>query len=417
MSLVSAPMKRLVRRAGLFLFPLTLASCATYQHKVADARNMLERGQTDQALEKLRPLALTADGDQLVYMLDYATAQQISGDYEGSNRTFLAADRLAEQVDYQSVSRLTGSMLMNEEMKQYKGDTFERIFINAQLALNFLQLGKLDDALVETRRMNEKYVKLRSEDKKTFELNPFAKYLSAVIWEADRKYDDAFIAYKEAYKLDPSIAGIKEDLIRSAKLSQRDDEYKRWKKEFPEVVENPQWYDKKSGEVVIIMQQGWGPRKVFSRFDATWPELAHVPSRTTSVRAEVGGVTGDSRLVYDVENASIKTLADDRAALVARRIAARVTKEVAADQIRQKNELLGAIAWVAMVASERADLRQWSTLPQSIQFIRLWMKPGDYQLNLQGLNGGDMPTEDRLENAPITVKSGRKSFVVWRTLR
>lgn len=410
-----APMKRLVPRAGLFVFFLSLAACATYQGKVAVSRDLLGAGKTDEALEKLKPLASTKDGDQLVYLLDYATAQQIAGQYQDSTKSYLAADRLAEAVDYNSVSRIAGSMLLSEEMKQYKGDTFERIFINAQLALNYLQMGNLDDALVETRRMNEKYVKLRSEDKQSFELNPFAKYLSAVIWEADRKYDDAYIAYSEAYKLDPTIQGLKEDLIRSAKLSRRDDEYKRWKKAFPEVVEKSEWYDKGLGEVVVITQLGWGPRKVFSREDVTWPALAHVSSRTTSVRAEVGGLIADSRLVYDVESAAIKTLREDYGALVARRLAGKVTKAVAADQLRQKNELLGALAWVAMNATDRADLRQWSTLPQTVQFIRLWMKPGNYQLNLQGLSGG-LPTEDRLENKAITVKAGRKTFIFWRAL-
>lgn len=144
-------------------------------------------------------------------------ALHLAGNLAESNKVFLFADKFAESQDYHSVSRVTGSMLLNEEMVQYKGDTFEKIFINAFLALNFLELGQLDEALVETRRMNEKYKKLRGEDKKSFELNPFAKYLSALIWEADQKWDDAYIAYSETYALDQTIQTIKSDLIRLGK--------------------------------------------------------------------------------------------------------------------------------------------------------------------------------------------------------
>ncbi|MBX3034949.1 MAG: hypothetical protein KF865_13600 [Bdellovibrionaceae bacterium] len=418
MEAVRSLLKRLAPVAGLFLFPALLAACATYQSKVSQARSLLEEGRGKEAIEKLESLARTADGDQLVYLLDYASALQINGQYKESSKAFLQADRLAEAVDYQSVSRVAGSLLLSEEMKQYKGDTFEKIYINAQLALNFLELGQLDDALVEARRMNEKYVKLRGEDKKDFELNPFAKYLSAVVWEADRKYDDALIAYREAYKISPSIQGLPEDLIRASKLAQRPDEYQKWKKTFPHVKENPAWYDKKKGELVVIVQQGWGPRKVFSAGDARWPDLAPVDSRTQSARLEIPGHPEvESKKVYDVQSAAIQTLNDDRASLFARRVGAFAAKEVAADQIRQKNELLGFVAWFAMHASDRADLRQWSTLPQSVQFIRVPLSAGDYKISLQGLGADDRPTADRLESREIKIRPGQKTFVVWRALR
>ena len=56
-------------------------------------------------------------------------------DYKKSNEVFLKADKLSEQIDYQSVSRVAGATLLNEEMVQYKGDTFEKLFINASAAL------------------------------------------------------------------------------------------------------------------------------------------------------------------------------------------------------------------------------------------------------------------------------------------
>lgn len=408
-------------RSCVFLC-LALSSCATYQNKVHDSRLLLEQGQYEQAIEKLKPLAEKADGDQLVYLLDYATALQMSGRYDESNRAFLKADQLSEALDYHSVTRITGAALTGEEAVQYKGDTFERTFINAFLALNFLQMGKLDDALVEARRINEKYLKLRGEDKKSYELNPFAKYLSALIWEADQKWDDAYIAYQEAYKLDPSIPSLREDLIRSAKRAQRETDLAKWKKEFPDIKEDPLWSNRKAGELVIIYLQGWGPRKQPSEASFRIPTLRAVPSHTQSLKLQISGLDKkieekSSRLVYNVNDAAIATLQDDAAALIARRIGSAIVKDQVAQEIRKKNELLGALALVAMHVSDRADLRQWSTMPATIQVIRKTLPPGKYDFSLQGLSYGDQPTADRLENQSVEIKSNRKKFILFRTLR
>lgn len=409
-------LQRLTPVVGLF-FSLSIAGCATYQSKVQVARDALARRDFTQAEANLKPLADNKSDDQLVYLLDYGVALQLSGKLQESNQTFLKADRLAEMVDYQSLSRLAGSLALNEEMVQYKGDTFEKVFINAYLAMNFLELGQLDEALVEARRINEKYLKYRADEKKAFELNSFSKYLSALIWEANRNYDDAYIAYNDAYKIDPTIATIQEDLIRSAKLARRMEAYQSWKKKFPTVQESSEWYDKKLGELVVIYQQGWGPRKVPSPGEYRLPSLMPVYSETQRARLNIDGNSYLSTSVYDVEKAAIETLRDDQGILVAKRVGGLATKAILSDQVRQKNELLGNLAWIALNVADRADLRQWSTLPQSIQIIRVPLVPGKYKFDIQGVSGGGAFTGENLESREIEIKSGQKKFVVWRSLK
>jgi hypothetical protein len=410
--------KRLTPVVGLF-FVFSGLGCATYQGKVGEARHALSRGDFDKALADLKPLAETDNVDQLVYLLDYATALQIAGKYDESNKVFLQADRLTDLVDYHSVTKIASSLALNEEMSQYKGDTFEKIFINAYLAMNYLELGKLDDALVEARRINEKYLKFRSDEKQKFELNSFSKYLSAVIWEASRNYDDAYIAYEEAYKIDSGIATIPEDLIRSAKNARRMDSYADWKKKFPGVKEDPAWYDKKNGELVILYQQGWGPRKQTGNNQYRFPELVPVSSFPTRAILNIEG-TGTqgylSKEIYSVDQAAIATLKEDYGILIAKRVAGIATKAVLSDQLRQKNEGLGQLAWIALNAMDRADLRQWSTLPKTIQIIRVPLKAGTYKIKLQGADAlGASASGNSLERE-VEIKAGGKKFVVWRTL-
>src|SRR5207253_4027914 len=137
----------------------------------------------------------------------------------------------------------------------------------------------------------------------------------ALIWEGNQNWDDAYIAYDEAYKLDSSIPTLPADLIRSSKRARREDAYRDWKKKFPETPEKKEWYDKSYGDLVIIYEQGWGPRKYQppgGQYNLA--QLTPVSSENQKVKATISGLgTFQSSLVYDVTKASIETLQHDYA--------------------------------------------------------------------------------------------------------
>ncbi len=407
-----------LQRLSFILLIFVLGACSTYQSKIQGSRNDLKSGQVQAALDQLKPLAEKDSDDQLVYLLDYGTALQIAGKYKESSDVFLKADKMVELNDYHSVSKIAVATLGSEDMVQYKGESYEKILISAYLAMDYLMMGQFDDAMVEVRRVNEKISKIRQDGRKNYELNPYANYLAGLIWESDGKFDDAYISYVDSSKIDSSNPFLPEDLIRTARKSRRTDDYQALKKQYPQVVENPDWYDKNKGEVVILVQQGWGPEKHFSPVDNRWPKLYPVFSSTNSTKMTIDGV-GDfhSKMVYNVEQVVIKTLDDDVGWMIARKVGATVAKAVVADQIRQKQgELAGFLAAVAMRVSDRADLRQWSTLPKNFQMIRTWLPAGEYTMTLQGTNGGN-PTADRWENVKFTIHPGHKTFLSWRSLR
>lgn len=402
---------------GVTVVTLGLVGCASYQTKVDESRRSLAESPAKAALS-LEPLANQEGNDQLVYLLDYATALQVAGKYKESASAFSKAERLADIQDYHSLTRVTSSLLLSEEMVQYKGDDYEKVLINAVNAVNYLEAGDLDGALVEVRRLNQKLYKYKYEAKRDYEQNPFAYYLSALIWEADRKWDDAYIAYKNAYDLIPDFAPLREDLIRSAMRAQRADDVEHWKKAFPEVKPKPSWKDASMGEVILIYQQGWGPRKSPRPESPRFPKLYPVSSFTSQAQLvveNVGAATTDE--VFNVQDVAIKTLDDDYGRLIASRVTGIAAKAVVADQIRQKNEALGAIAWIAMNAADRADLRQWSTLPRTFQIARLPLKAGKYKVKAVGLHGGGASSGEEMPMREVEVRSGKKTFISWRSLR
>ncbi len=393
--------------------------CATYQSKVADARSAIAANDPDKAVTLLKPLAEVEGDDQLVYLLDYATALQIDGKFKESAKQYASAQKIASIQDYHSVSKVTSSLLLSEEMVQYKGDDFEKVFINAMNAVNFLNLNELDDALVETRRLNEILYKFKFEGKKNYDQNPFAFYLSAIIWEAGRNWDDAYIAYKSAFALAPDYKPLREDLIRAAIRAQREDDVAKWKAQFPEVAVRSEWRDPAYGEIVLVYEQGWGPRKEPRPGSPRFPMLVPVFSNTrrAELTIEDGGRSATSNRIFSVQQVAIKALNDDFARLAAMRVAGVAAKAVVSDQIRQKNPLLGDLAFLALNATDRADLRQWSTLPESFQIARIPIKAGKYRVRVTGLNTNGGNSGESMPEKLIQVSPGAKTFFSWRSVK
>lgn len=405
-------------RLALLFISLCLFGCASYQSNVGGARNLIAEGRFSEAAEQLRPLAEKESDDQLVYLLDYGTALHLAGRYIESNQAFLKADKLAEIQDYHSISKVTGSLLFAEEMVQYKGEDFENIMINAYLAMNFLMMGDINSAQVEARRMNEKLRRLKLEGDRDFAESPFATYLSAIIWEANRSYDDAYIDYETTFKLAPGYLPLEEDLVRGAMKARREDSKRSWERKFPNVREQTYWKSKIYGELVFIYQQGWGPRKDLMRGSYNFPKLYPNISETQKVRVEVKGEGKyESTLLYNVEQVAIRSLESQYGQMVAKKVGAIATKAIVADQIRQKNALLGDVAWIAMNLTDRADVRQWSTLPQTLHMIRIPLHEGKYTMNIQGLTYNGNSSGDQKENVEFEIKAGKKTFYTWRSLR
>lgn len=397
------------------LFASTLVGCATYQTKVDAARNALASDNPAKAAELLKPLAEDESRDQLVYLLDYATALQLAKQYKESAQVYQRANQLAEVEDYHSISKVASSLALSEEMVQYKGDPWEVVMINAMNAVNYLELGNLDEALVEVKQLNLKLYKYKTEAKKNYNQNPFAFYLGATIWEAQRAYDDAYIAYKNAYEVAPNYAPLKEDLIRSARLAQRPEEAAKWQAQFPDVKVAP--VPKTNGEVILVYEQGWGPRKQSRPENPRFPELRPVYSRTKKARLVVDEKSELSTPIFDVSRTSVKALNDDYLSLVGRRVLGMGTKAVLADQMRQRDKALGAVAWIVLNATDRADVRQWSTLPETFQMSRISVKPGKYKVKVQGLDSYGSPSGEEMPEKEIEVRPGQKVFVTWRSVR
>ncbi len=409
--------RRLNRFALSFLLAqaLLVSACASYQTEVRETFDLMRSGRPAKAAEAIKPKAEKESDDQIVYLFEYGTALQQAKQYQESNQAFLKAEDLTDIKDYHSISRVSGSVLVNEGMVQYKGEDYEKVYLNAMLAINFLALGDREAAQVETRKLNEKLYKYKFEAKRDYNQDPFAFYLSAMIWESNRQWDDAYIDYKKAYELKPGLPYLKQDLLRLARLSQRYDDLRKWRREFPDIKPEDL---KGKGEVVLILQQGWAPKKYPHPEFPRIPKLFPIYSFTQAADLVVDDqIRERSQKITSVADVAIKTLDDAYSGLVAKRAAGLVTKAVVSDQLRQKNELLGQLAWIGLNIADRADLRQWTTLPESFQVAKVSLKPGKYKIHAEGVSDSGQPSGERSDVIEIEIKSGQTVFIPWRTLK
>jgi hypothetical protein len=70
-----------------------------------------------------------------------------------------------------------------------------------------------------------------------------------------------------------------------------------------------------------------------------------------------------------------------------------------------------------MNVADQADLRQWSTLPQTFRIARVFVKAGRYKIGASGLDASGAETDEHMPEREIEVRAGQKTFLTWRSVK
>lgn len=413
------------------------------QGRYEEAATRLTKGYEEQGEESR---------DSLLYLLDIGLSLSSAGKYEDSIKAFRKADKIAEIKDYTSLATESATLLTSDNIKDYKGEDFEKVLINAYLALDYAMLGNTEDALVEARRVNHKLYMMKTDGKRNYEYSAFARYLSGILYESEGDANNAYIDYKEVYRIRPEFPGLGRDLWRTAWQSQLQDAMEEWDETFHLTKEDHAEAKKSAprsgmGEIIVVYQNGISPIKRphpnFSSIPKFYPrynpvmsadiEVArvqsqpspHVPnspdesvpntpvklaSAPTSVSEPEWKNVGSPGMLDNIEKASIEALDEKYAGIIAKKVAGIVAKEAIGYEVAKKTNspLLGALTKMALYASDQADLRSWNLLPHDFQVLRVPVAPGTYRV--RALPGGKNPTPDKT----IQVLAGKKVFVTFR---
>lgn len=467
---------RTLKASLLFGLVLFLFSCASYNQKSAIYYKYVADGDYATATKELDKIGLLKQPrNKLLLLMEKGRISHLNKDYENSNLYFNEADQMLENgSDGGAMDAVVGT-LVNPMSQTYKAEDFEKFMIHYYKALNYLYLGKREDAVVEARRITlqtqEQGDKFNNKDSR-YTKDAFSLNLQGLIYESDGDVNNAFIAYRNAAdiylsKKDSTWYGtkiperLKYDLLNTAYQNGFTAELMQY-----ENLLNTKYQPKpkaEGGELVIFWENGHAPVKiqqdvVFSLIRGENGGLFFtdiggsilIPFDTSISRNFDLNSIQSLRAAYPkyVENApyyssatisntyfenaeninelAIATLRQRFAkemSKVLTRLAVKKAAEYAlrassksTDKNGKNNNLLEGLAFgvqLYSLISEKADTRNWQSLPAAINYTRIPLLKGENTINIE-LKGPNGTTEKKT----LTIEGkGGLQFYNYATLK
>lgn len=404
------------------------SGCAVYGDWVADLEQQIVRGAPDEALQILAKRRLPSR-DAVLEHLNKGMLLRMDGRFAASNSAFEAAKRLMDALEATSLHEQAGALTINDSMRSYIGDPYERVLLHVYVALNYLDLGDLDGARVEALQLDVRLNQLADDG---YPEDAFARYFTGMIYEALQEWDDAMIAYRRAYEAyrvyPPALAMpvpdfLRHDLLRLTRRLGMHAEQQQYLQQFSWQPPVPDTGQRDNGELIFLLHSGLAPVKreaasgaVTESGQAVTIALPYyVPRRPTirAARLRINDAATTTELVENVNTLAIASLDKQQPAILARAIARAALKSKAVRETRKNDEALGFIVNVAGVVTERADTRSWSTLPSQIDVARLMLPPGHYDLAVELLDRNGDIVQRKAYNA-VEIRAGKKHFISLR---
>jgi len=418
--------------------------------------------------------------NELLYFLERGMLLHVDGRYAESNVAFEKAKRIGDALYTRSLSNEGFSLMSNDYALDYAGENFERTLIHLFSALNYVQLDEPDSALVEVRQVGEYLRKLQvdSTNENVYQEDAFARYLSALFYEAGGDLDAAFVDYKKAaiayhaYEADyavtpPGLLWSNAERVASQLGSWAQEDLR-----LLGVGVEPRVLPAGAGEVIVLHYNGLSPIKSQDKYtipfsDAWLFALAFQAAAQTGERANVNRAIAFSSQIHGADVVSVAfpkfvdrpyaisrmrpmvdaaleisppELVEDIGAIAVKDLADRIvrirTKTIARAAIKyapQKGveiaareaggEYGGLISAVTQItgniirfASEQADKRVWSTLADEIWMSSLILPAGMHDLGIDFVNANQAVIESR-SFPKVEVLAGRRQFIIVRTVR
>ncbi len=189
---------------ALLLFIPFLFSCATYNANTYAYFNSVQNGNYNVAQTEINNnKLLQKKRNRLLYYVEQGKLCHLKKQYDSSNLYLNAADNLIENREL-NIGNLILSNLSSPMAADYKQEDYEIFMVHYYKALNYLQLGNLEEAVVEARRIGLSNIFQKdkfSADSKKYTQDAFSLILQGLLYEANNETNNAFISYRNAVDL------------------------------------------------------------------------------------------------------------------------------------------------------------------------------------------------------------------------
>jgi hypothetical protein len=241
------------------------------------------------------------------------------------------------------------------------------------------------DKGVNANELNKNYPSMAGligEVKNSFQ-NAFTFYLSGLLYEAGKQPNDAYIDYKRAIEIYPNNTYLQQDVLRLAKKLGMHEDYARFEQKFgPYQAVNQE----NSGQIVVIFEQGivsakqeaslnlpvFNTRADFKFFTFALPVYRGRLSTLMPLNISLDEKSYLSQEIVRLQSLASKDLQEKLPGLLTRQAIRLIAKEQIRHNLSKSGGDVGNIlASLYNIASEKADTRSWSSLPDNVQIMRI----------------------------------------------
>ncbi len=408
---------RWLTRGFLLLAAAAMPGCGSYTSTMRPVRESLYRGDPQAALEVFEEGAApdSAGRNRLLFLMEKGNLLRLAGRPGRAEPLLLEADLVSDLQRGVDLADEAGALLTSDAAREFRGADYEKVMINYILASCYVQQGRLDEALVECRRVGEKLAVLNEAYARdnVYRDDAFVRWLMGVMFEAAGDLDDALVAYRnsirvyeddyaEYYNLQPPVQ-VASDVLRLCRMLALDDLYGEYASRYPEAVP-PEQVAAGGGQLVLVIESGRIPRKVERDFTAYTRDRVYRVALPAMPRKGVqrhyfdvtfSGGARRAWLAEDLVEIARKNLEDQAGRDLARAIARLAAKagvseageelmeEITGDEGGCVSEGFGALLSLLGAAAEQADLRGWLTLPARIHAVRLYLPAGTHDVAIE----------------------------------
>ena len=176
--------------------------------------------------------------DPIIYHLDAGLTDFYAGNYKEAAENLAEAERVIEENKTKSISQGVASYIVNDNVRDYPGELYEDVATNIISSLSYLNMGNLEDAMVEVRRANIKLVDYEINVKEqesglvnlvyaftknpwnylpvldnvqSYNYSPLATYVSMLLYNMDGDYDNANVDYKKIVAKGQGAGAVSEE--------------------------------------------------------------------------------------------------------------------------------------------------------------------------------------------------------------
>jgi tetratricopeptide (TPR) repeat protein len=370
-------LKRFARQLPLIVCLVALAltvGCASKAEKASTrAVRNYHNGNYANAREILRPVAKKADENFVLNNVRLGSVALLDYDLDEAEDSFLRAYEVINSVGVNDGGRSLGAALVDEKMKIWKGEPFERAMANFYLGLIY--------------SMRQEYPNARAAyENALFKLRDYA----------DKK--DAKNEYREQ---ESNFAVGLLMLAHTFQKLGRDDlakaNFDRVREIRPELSELADYDRFARANVLLVVEYGYGPEKIrdndgaFIGFSPSPGNAGIIPPPAVAVDGRVVNLGAFQRptidllaMAQDRKWQDIDTIRAVKTTIGTGLLAGgAITTGIGANRNNSDTALVGLAlmgSGLLLKATSQADVRQWEMLPRTVFLLPLELPPGTHDL-------------------------------------